>query len=170
MFDEKIPEIELTTGKFVEICITQDEVEKNDIRYITQIIQQLKELKTQARQKIKIVFSGWEEENKEIYEIEAIRKWMSNVFEEYPYMFYFLTNVDDHAKKILCCISDYEQITIEKNEIDRLAYDETTKIIRTEIQLSKKLKEKLLYSILDYCRSIEEKDAVIMHVSTQLFF
>lgn len=120
--------------------ITKSEIVKRDFERINQLFTLLNKCKKSATGKIKLHISGYDRDNREIYEIGEVNSFMKILFDKYPYFLYYVIN-DDSIKAIyLYCIIDVTVInrsvcgvnvkpksTIRSDEIVNKIINETIK-------------------------------------------
>ena len=95
---------------FIVHPVTKKEVLKKDIFALNQILQSLRDDLTKSYGKTMIIFDGYDNDQREIYEIQEIREYVKKLFDENNDLFYFITKIGSLNKVILACISDFQQI------------------------------------------------------------
>lgn len=127
---EKLKNVEV-----IRIKITKEEVLKLDIKRIDKVLSHLRKDIKNSQSKLSITFDEWDD-TRNIYEIEAIRNYVSKVFKENTDLFYFLTEENYNSNKILACISTIKNI---KEENSKIMYDH---------DIPQKIKEEIMKSII----------------------
>lgn len=127
---EKLKNVEV-----MRIKITKEEVLKLDIKRIDKVLAHLRKDIKNSQSKLSITFDEWDD-TRNIYEIEAIRNYVSKVFKENTDLFYFLTEENYNSNKILACISTIKNI---KEENSKTMYDH---------DIPQKIKEEIMKSII----------------------
>lgn len=97
--------------------VTKEEVIKQDIKRINEYLRKLRMDLINSCGKMMIMFDGYDNDTREIYEIEEIRKYISKLFNQNKDLFYYLTTIDQNNKLILTCLSNFRQIRIENCDI-----------------------------------------------------
>ena len=95
---------------FIIHSVTKKEVLKKDIFALNQILKSLRDDLTKSYGKAMIIFDGYDNDQREIYEIQEIREYVKKLFDENNDLFYFITKMGSLNKVILACISDFQQI------------------------------------------------------------
>lgn len=90
-------------SNYCELRIRRSEVEKKDLRYIPDFIdEQLKEKNVEVLASFLVLkFHGFAEDTRHVFEIPEIRDYMSEVFQMYPWLFYFLDLSDAHTQSYI---------------------------------------------------------------------
>lgn len=127
---EKLKNVEV-----IRIKITKEEVLKLDIKRIDKVLSHLRKDIKNSQSKLSITFDEWDD-TRNIYEIEAIRNYVSKVFKENTDLFYFLTEENYNSNKILACISTIKNI---KEENSKIMYDH---------DIPQKIKDEIMKSII----------------------
>ena len=95
---------------FIIHSVTKKEVLKKDIFALNRILKSLRDDLTKSYGKTMIIFDGYDNDQREIYEIQEIREYVKKLFDENNDLFYFITKIGSLNKVILACISDFQQI------------------------------------------------------------
>ena len=95
---------------FIIHSVTKKEVLKKDIFALNQILKSLRDDLTKSYGKAMIIFDGYDNDQREIYEIQEIREYVKKLFDENNDLFYFITKIGSLNKVILACTSDFQQI------------------------------------------------------------
>lgn len=95
---------------FIIHSVTKKEVLKKDIFALNQILKSLRDDLSKSYGKIMVIFDGYDNDQREIYEIQEIREYVKKLFNENNDLFYFITKMGSLNKVILACISDFQQI------------------------------------------------------------
>lgn len=97
-------------------ALSKDEILTRDFRRLDNFIELLKECKNGARQKVMLTFSGYDDTAQEIFEINAIRRFVEKLIRKYHYIFYFLTDFKFNSSFILACICDIQIVADTDNK------------------------------------------------------
>ncbi len=112
--------------------VTKEEIIKQDIKRINEYINKLRSDLVNSCGKMMITFDGYDNDTREIYEIEEIRKYISKLFNQNKDLFYYITTIEQNNKLILTCLSNFRQIKLENCDIVTLE-------IETEVSLKKQI-------------------------------
>lgn len=104
--------------------VTRKEVESKDFRRITGIFAIMTLAKREAKRKMLLTFSGYDDMKEEIFEIQEIREYVKQLFYKYPHMFYFISMLENNDKLILACLSDVTSVVMgEKKSLNDIFFD-----------------------------------------------
>lgn len=106
---------------------SKDEVINRDFKRIRKNLDILKMAGKSAKGKLFLAFDGYENDIREIYMIPEIRRYVKTIWEEYKYIFYFLTSFDNNKAIVFACINDfksYQDINNKKIKLVILYNDE----------------------------------------------
>jgi hypothetical protein len=92
------------------IQIPREDVEKLDISMATQTIKQLEKIGSQS-QTIELTFSGYDETTDEVFEISAIRKWVTKLLKIAPEILYYSSLKIGTTTRLLACVYDMETVS-----------------------------------------------------------
>lgn len=97
-------------GSLCILNISRQEVESQDLTPIKKALATFKVAGLQGRQKLGILFDGYNDVVEEIYEIPEIRAYCMKIVEEYPWVYYYLTNFKGMMDMFTACISDFVRV------------------------------------------------------------
>lgn len=92
------------------IQIPRLDVENDDIGMITHYIKQFEKIKAPS-QCAEITFSGYDETTDEVFEIEAIRKWVTKLLRQVPEILYYTSIHMGTTTRLLACVYDIETVS-----------------------------------------------------------
>ena len=119
--------------------VNKSEVIKKDTNALNRVLKSLRKDLIKSYCKIMLIFDGYDNDQREIYEIREIRDYVRKLFDENNDLFYFITKMGSLNKVILACISDFQQIkTIGREDV----------IVGYEV--SKEVKGKILNALSMY--------------------
>lgn len=119
--------------------VNKSEVINKNTNTLNRVLKSLRKDLIKSYCKIMIIFDGYDNDQREIYEIREIRDYVRKLFDENNDLFYFITKMGSLNKVILACISDFQQIkTIGREDV----------IVGYEV--SKKVKGKILNALSMY--------------------
>lgn len=114
--------------------ISKSEVINNNFDKIKRSIAILNKAKKWAKCKIMLTFDEYEDDQREIYEIPEIRKYVKKIWEECNHIFYFLTTIEHNNSVIYACINDFESVKINGINKTALHILENEKIRKNTIE------------------------------------
>lgn len=110
--------------------VSKREILGNDFERIRKNLEILTKAGKDAKGKLFLTFGGYEDDKREIYMIPEIRNFIKKIWEEYKYLFYFLTPFDNNKSIIFACINDVKSYQkINSNVINlEIIYNEKIKL------------------------------------------
>ena len=119
--------------------VNKSEVINKNTNTLNRVLKSLRKDLIKSYCKIMIIFDGYDNDQREIYEIREIRDYVRKLFDENNDLFYFITKMGSLNKVILACISDFQQLkTIGREDV----------IVGYEV--SKEVKRKILNALSMY--------------------
>jgi hypothetical protein len=133
---------ELDEKVFYNIMVSREDIERGNIQYTLKQFERIEKKKSKARTSSVILFDGYNDDPREIYEIPEIRSWIRRFLKQKPYFFYFISPVDtSYMKMWLFCLCDVKR---EGNDITlKSAKNLVEKITQDAVSYSKKLKDSI---------------------------
>lgn len=95
------------------IQIPRTEIESKDIGTITHYVKQLEKIKAPS-QCVEITFSGYDESTDEVFEIQEIREWVTEVLNKTPEILYYTSLSIGTTTRLLACVYDIETISLKR--------------------------------------------------------
>ena len=95
-------------------AVSKREILNNDFNRIRKSLEILKEAGKDAKGKLFLTFDGYDNDKREIYMIPEIRNFVKNVWDDYKFLFYFLTSFDNNRAIIFACLNDFKAIKNHK--------------------------------------------------------
>jgi hypothetical protein len=92
--------------------ISKEYVLSQNIKPIEKLILSMLKYKDQVRGNLILQFDGYDSVPDEIYEIPEIRSYVSKVVQRFPYIFYYLSQLDNLHAQWLACLGDVEVVYI----------------------------------------------------------
>lgn len=127
----------------IHFAITKQEVKNMNLRRARQVLKTFEDAGKQGRNKLMISFMGYAHTPKEVYEIKEVRKFAEKLFNEFPHIFYFLSDMDGSKIVFLLCLCD--ETTIKR-----------TSPLNVTAVSSEYINRKIIDGILDYGTKIGE--------------
>ncbi|KWX70078.1 hypothetical protein [Paenibacillus jilunlii] len=98
--------------------------------------------KKRLRGKVTLIFNGYEQDRREIYQIREITNWMDRLLKNIPYLFYFLSRENYSMRIAFFCLSEVVgrsgvEVSITKEQGRRLI----EKLVKSAVVYARKLKE-----------------------------
>lgn len=88
--------------------VSKREVKNKDFTRLRKTLSILKEAGKEAKGKLFLTFDGYDNDFREIYMIEEIREYVKEIWQEYKYLFYFLSPMENNISIIFACLNDFE--------------------------------------------------------------
>ena len=89
------------------IGISREKVESNDISFALSALVELfakSETVQRMQGKVAILFEGYDDDSREVYEIPEVRRFCATLDQRFPYWLYFLTTWQDNLKVMTFCL------------------------------------------------------------------
>jgi len=99
----------------IQYHVRKEEVLQGDFKRATQFVRSLNGLGKKAYRSVSIYFSGYDDDIREIFEIDEIREWGKKFVSLHPYIFYFLNPTTE---------SDQVFVTLIANNLSSFHYGE----------------------------------------------
>ncbi len=156
----------ITKETFIIETISKECVEQGNFEAVEIIIKYLKTLGTNAEGSLAITFDEYNDVREEVFEIPEIRAWSKTLVERYPYIFYFLTELDDNIHMIAANIGDVKMITTG-DKLSPLEYaslgisrEQVPKAL-LRITIPKEMSMKIINGVVGYCATLGVNPAEI---------
>lgn len=149
----------------IVFIVERPEVEKCLSNYLLDAFKRLEvnpELLVAVKGKVDVWIHGYDNDSRELYEIEEVRKWIQVVFDEILGWAYFLT-LDDNAefmRVIQLCYMNYK--ILKKGIITK------NKIKKTQFRIDLTSGEFFLYALYDNLNSFCEKHSIPDEINIEL--
>ena len=130
-------------------AVSKREILNNDFNRIRKSLEILKEAGKDAKGKLFLTFDVYDNDKIEIYMIPEIRNFVKNVWDDYKFLFYFLTSFDNNRAIIFSCLNDFKAIQNHRDKKCRL-----------EIIYNQKIKEQTINAMKKYGLLIDDIDGV----------
>lgn len=146
-------------------------METKDFEGVARLFGLLRELGTEARGRMVLQFSGYDHVPEEIYEIEEIREYVSEMFHRWPEMFYYLTQEIIIYKIILACILDIETAFVgeKKKGFDALIFgNEPMTPVQVAMFMSPAIKTAIETNLRAYGKEINEDTDIMEEIILNL--
>ena len=127
--------------------VSKREVMNKDYKRIISSLDILKKAGKESKRKLCLSFDGYDNDKREIYEIPEIREFVKYIYDNYKYLFYFLTLIDNNRNVIYACINDLE--VIHRNDEYNVKY---------RIIPNQKIKQDTVNAMLEYAIQIGETE------------
>ncbi|WP_338657355.1 hypothetical protein V6B14_22505 (plasmid) [Sporosarcina psychrophila] len=101
----------LTKKEFIIIEVNkQDDIEAMDLSKMSHWLKQMRLDPERYHNTLHLIFEGYDQDPKEIYEIKAIRDWVEKLIYTYPDVLYFLEEQLNGLQNILLCLAEFVSI------------------------------------------------------------
>jgi len=90
--------------------ISKEEVQSMNFKRIRRTLKAFEDAKKQGKKKLMISFMGYMNTPNEVYEIREIRKYAEKLFNEFPHIFYFLSDADGSRSVFFLCLCEEKSI------------------------------------------------------------
>ena len=131
--------------------VSKERVVKKEIESTNLILEHLRKNTIKSRKKLMITFDGYDNDKREVYEIDEIRKYVQKVFEQNNDLFYYITSLANNNSILLACLGDLTNIRIDNYNKTMLKIDtpdEVRRKIMSGVLDASKLDEKVTKQII----------------------
>ena len=130
--NENLSELDL-----IFCSISRREIITEDIEKINEILTHLRVNASKSKQKLMITFEGYDNDQREVYEIKEIRKYVRKIFDYNQDLFYFITEIMTNNKILLACLGIPKYMKRVEDISVKLGYD-----------IEDEIKRKIMYGII----------------------
>lgn len=137
--------------------VSKENVVRQNIDTTNLILENLRKNTTKSKKKLMITFDGYDNDKREVYEIDEIRKYVKKVFEKNHDLFYYLTSLVNNDSIILACLGNLTNIRFDKYDKTMLKIDTTDEIRRKIIsgvldasKLDEKVAKEIIKNLFNY--------------------
>lgn len=127
--------------------ISKRKIINKDVEHINTILAHLRSNSSKSKQKLMITFEGYDNDQREVYEIKEIRRYVRKIFDHNQDLFYFLTEVMTNNKIILACLGIPKYMKRVGDISVKLGYD-----------VDDKTRRKIMFGVITASKN-DEKDA-----------
>ena len=131
---------QVKTRDMLVIVVSMQQITSSDISPVKKVIELMEKCKLVKRDKVILMFDGYNYDSREIFEIEEIRNWALKLFQAYPYVFLYLSEIDGNINRFVACIAD---IGYSRNINEQEGY--------LSLEVSKQISNTIMIEMVDYC-------------------
>lgn len=110
-FSDNIDADTIHNNDLIIINISRKHIEVGDLSFIERHVVLLQQCGVNAKQKVMLLFGGYDDIPDEICEIPAIRNWVAKVIGKFPFLFYYISTFDNNSGIIASCIADVKKVS-----------------------------------------------------------
>lgn len=162
MFEKFTINEKLSDFDLIFHSVSKNEIISKDMETLNSVLAQLRANKEKSRRKLMITFDGYDNDKREVYEIDEIRKYVAKVFDENYDLFYYLTLLDNNASIILACIGNITNIKYDNYNRIKLIIDTPDNIrmkivngILTACKFNVEVAKEILKKLFNYDKEVE---------------
>lgn len=130
--------------------VTKEEIINKDIEDINVVLQEFRTNAKNSKGRLLIIYDGYNEDTREIFEIDEIRQFVSKLFKENNDLFYFLSDIQGNAVMTMACLGKVEQKKI---------YDSTHMSI--ELELEDEVRHDIMNGMISICDDDKEAKKLV---------
>lgn len=111
-------------GSLINFVISKREIENHDTYRIVGQLKELLKAGPAGKNSMMLIFDGYEDDPKEIYQIPEICIYVRAVFKKFPEMFYFLS-IESYTFAIManCIFTDLQQVDVADKAMVKFAQE-----------------------------------------------
>lgn len=139
------------------------EVEAHNTKKVEKFIHTLSAVGKPAKLNAIFMFGGYDDDNRELYEIQEVRDFVAKVFKKVPHLFYFIDQKHhENQQLLLTCLCDiavfYQGEKLSPIEMEERGYTiETLPKSKIRISMPNKMWNNIKAELRKYARSIDDK-------------
>ncbi len=161
-FGENIDADTIINNDLIVLNISRKQVEESDLSFIERHVVLLQQCGVNAKQKVILLFEGYDNISAEIYEISALRSWMAKVIGKFPFLFYYISSFDNNSGMIAACIADVTKVSfgpqLTIGEYAKLGYfPPNLPKVHLAIKIPIELRNIIITATIEHGKSIGEK-------------
>jgi len=126
--------------------ISKEEVKNKDYDRVDKMFILLQATKKHGRNRILMHFD-YDDDPREIYEINEINLYISRIYEKYPFLFYYLVTSERQFMPFMLSLMGVK--IVEKNT-------HTTRVEPIDFEKAKEVRNTIAQNILDYCKKLDD--------------
>lgn len=130
--------------------VSKREITNRDFTRLRRNLNILKEAGKDSKGKLLLTFDGYDNDSREIYMIDEIRDYIKTIWEEYKYLFYFLTAIDNNRALIFACLNDFEAMQLIQENKTKLRI----------ININEKIRQQTIEAMTKFGLAIDDVDGV----------
>lgn len=121
--------LDLQEFGFMVIAVDRKSVVHGNVNHPLKVIRELEESESDFKGKVTIMFDGFDDDHRGLFEIPEVRRWVSRLVKRKPHVFYFL-NEDTYTRQLfLACLFEGAVITYEGDQKGIELYPEPEKLL-----------------------------------------
>ncbi|MFD2640042.1 hypothetical protein [Piscibacillus salipiscarius] len=105
---ETIKSGNIATTNYICLEISKSKITNRNVKQHLKAFSEIEKHQTKFKNKVVLMFQGYDYDSREIYEIREIRRWVRKLVEQKPHIFYYLSVEFETMAIILPCIFEYE--------------------------------------------------------------
>lgn len=151
---------------FLAIVVDRKDVERCDIGSTLLILNRLlqgREVIRRFRNRVDLAFNGYDQDRRELHEIEEVRRFAAELDKKFPFWFYFLSLNRDTLFVLLLCLCRYfknqnNPMNLDKDETERFLVEhfEAVNWLFQTYDLDEDDKERLTDQVMAYLRQYQK--------------
>jgi hypothetical protein len=95
--------------KVIRVVVSKEHVVKGHVETYLKVIAGQEKKKKRGRNSIVILFEGYENDHRKMYEVPEIKSWVQRLVKNKPHLFYFMVNVNDnYLRDLAFCLVNPE--------------------------------------------------------------
>lgn len=152
------------------LFVEREEAENCDIRNGIRYFKKVAKKGLKGHEKTFVIFDGYDYDNRELYEIEEVRKYVQTLVKARPESLYFLSEQTETLQLFLMSLFDFTNqkpinsptlidfIKANKDDLDNANYSDAVEEIKTIITLDNEFWSNISIGIYKYFISIGEEE------------
>ncbi|MCL6585579.1 MAG: hypothetical protein K6T72_03530 [Anoxybacillus sp.] len=106
------------------ISVPRKDINTGNTAKQLKLLNKVEKRKNQLANKVVLFFEGYEEDERELYQIPEVRKWMKKLFKQKPHLFYYLCDFTESIAICYLCLVKAEPVKrIDGITVCQIEYD-----------------------------------------------
>lgn len=146
IFDKEIKDVNLAKNTdLIFYFVSKREIINKDYKRLENSLATLSKAGKAAKNKLFLCFSGYDNDEREIYMINEIRDFVKHVYNNYKHMFYFISPINDLRRLVFACLNDFQNVKRD-NEIN----------VALQIIVNKEIQKETISGMMKYGLIIDD--------------
>ncbi|MGD7023037.1 hypothetical protein ACQCVK_10605 [Rossellomorea vietnamensis] len=97
------------------LLVSKKAVKRKDIKYHSNLFNELDRNAKDYSNGVTLLFEGYDEDQREIYQIPEVRKWVKLLLNKVPHLFYYLCDFTESITMIYLCVAKIKNVSAFRN-------------------------------------------------------
>lgn len=121
--------------------VSKKTVRRKDVKYHLNLFHKLDRNAKDYSNSVTLLFEGYDEDPREIYQIPEIREWVKLLLNKVPHLLYYLCDFTESIKMMYLCVAKIKNISVFQNRKN------------CEMEFESELRDYIIGAVYKYCLS-----------------